>query len=45
MTKLGVSGRVVELEIHGSEGDLLLEGLRVRWGLGLRENLPHATLD
>jgi stage II sporulation protein D len=37
--KLGVSGRVVELEIRGSEGDLLLEGLRVRWGLGLRENL------
>jgi stage II sporulation protein D len=37
--KMGVSGRVVELEIQGSEGDLLLEGLRVRWGLGLRENL------
>jgi stage II sporulation protein D len=37
--KMGVSGRVVELEIRGSEGDLLLEGLRVRWGLGLRENL------
>jgi stage II sporulation protein D len=37
--RLGVSGRVVELEIRGSEGDLLLEGLRVRWGLGLRENL------
>jgi stage II sporulation protein D len=37
--RLGVSGRVVELEIKGSEGDLLLEGLRVRWGLGLRENL------
>jgi stage II sporulation protein D len=37
--KLGVSGRVVELAVLGSEGDLLLKGLRVRWGLGLRENL------
>ena len=25
--------------MRGSEGDLLLRGLRVRWGLGLRENL------
>jgi stage II sporulation protein D len=37
--RLGVSGRVVELEVQGSEGALLLEGLKVRWGLGLRENL------
>jgi stage II sporulation protein D len=37
--RLGVSGRVVELDVKGSEGDLLLKGLRVRWGLGLRENL------
>ena len=37
--KIGVSGRVVELVVRGSEGDLLLRGLRVRWGLGLRENL------
>jgi stage II sporulation protein D len=37
--KIGVSGRVVELLVRGSEGDLLLRGLRVRWGLGLRENL------
>lgn len=37
--KLGVSGRVVELEVQGTEGDLLLKGLKVRWGLGLRENL------
>jgi stage II sporulation protein D len=37
--KLGVSGRVVELEVQGTTGDLLLKGLRVRWGLGLRENL------
>ena len=37
--RLGVSGRVVELEVKGSGGDLLLKGLKVRWGLGLRENL------
>lgn len=37
--RLGVSGRVVELEVQGTDGDLLLKGLRVRWGLGLRENL------
>ncbi|HEY6552083.1 MAG TPA: hypothetical protein VI669_01940, partial [Vicinamibacteria bacterium] len=37
--KIGVSGRVVELVVRGNEGDLLLRGLRVRWGLGLRENL------
>jgi stage II sporulation protein D len=38
-TRLGVSGRVVELSVLGSEGQLDLKGLRVRWGLGLRENL------
>lgn len=37
--RLGMSGRVVELTVQGSEGDLLLQGLKVRWGLGLRENL------
>jgi stage II sporulation protein D len=37
--RLGVSGRVVELEVQGTAGDLLLRGLKVRWGLGLRENL------
>jgi stage II sporulation protein D len=37
--ELGSSGRVVKLAVVGSEGELLLEGLRVRWGLGLRENL------
>jgi stage II sporulation protein D len=37
--RLGVSGRVVELEVRGEHGDLFLKGLRVRWGLGLRENL------
>jgi stage II sporulation protein D len=37
--RYGVSGRVTELAVTGSAGDLLLRGLRVRWGLGLRENL------
>ena len=37
--RLGVSGRVVELLVSGSQGDLLLTGLRIRWALGLRENL------
>ena len=35
----GVSGRVVELAVLGTEGQLLLEGLKIRWALGLRENL------
>ena len=37
--RLGVSGRVVELAVVGSNGELVLKGLKVRWGLGLRENL------
>jgi stage II sporulation protein D len=37
--RLGVSGRVVEMDVVGSEGHLGLKGLQVRWGLGLRENL------
>jgi stage II sporulation protein D len=37
--RLGVSGRVVELAVVGSTGELLLKGLEVRWGLGVRENL------
>jgi stage II sporulation protein D len=37
--RLGVSGRVVETAVVGSEGELVLRGLQVRWGLGLRENL------
>jgi stage II sporulation protein D len=37
--QLGASGRVVKLAVVGTDGELLLEGLRVRWGLGLRENL------
>jgi len=37
--RLGVSGRVVELAVLGSEGEVLLKGLRVRSGLNLRESL------
>jgi stage II sporulation protein D len=37
--RLGVSGRVVELAVVGTDGELTLKGLQVRWGLGLRENL------
>jgi len=37
--RIGVSGRVVELALNGDRGDLLLTGMKVRWGLGLRENL------
>lgn len=38
-TRVGVSGRVVELRVVGSEGELALRGQRVRLGLGLRESL------
>jgi stage II sporulation protein D len=37
--RLGVSGRVVELAVIGSDRELLLRGLKIRWALGLRENL------
>jgi stage II sporulation protein D len=37
--RIGVSGRVVELGVVGASGEMLLKGLKVRWGLGLRENL------
>ena len=37
--RLGVSGRVIELSVTGTGGELVLKGLQVRWGLGLRENL------
>jgi stage II sporulation protein D len=37
--RIGVSGRVIDLAVKGDEGELLLRGLKVRWGLGLRENL------
>jgi stage II sporulation protein D len=37
--RLGVSGRVIEMSVTGTGGELVLKGLQVRWGLGLRENL------
>jgi stage II sporulation protein D len=37
--RLGVSGRVVELSVLGSDGEVVLKGLRVRTGMNLRENL------
>jgi stage II sporulation protein D len=37
--RLGVSGRVVEVAVRGTLGELPLRGLKIRWGLGLRENL------
>ena len=35
----GVSGRVVELAVVGTKGELVLKGLDIRSALGLRENL------
>jgi len=39
--RVGVSGRVVELAVLGGREreEVVLKGLKVRWGLGLRENL------
>jgi stage II sporulation protein D len=37
--RLGSSGRVVQMAVLGDEGELVLKGLEVRRGLGLRENL------
>jgi len=37
--RTGVSGRVIELAIRGSERDIVLKGLEVRFALGVRENL------
>jgi len=37
--RLGVSGRVIELAVIGAKSELALRGLKIRWGLGLRENL------
>jgi stage II sporulation protein D len=37
--RIGVSGRVLELAVVGSSGELVLRGLKVRGGLGLRESL------
>lgn len=39
VTRLGVSGRVAEVLVRGRQGALALRGLKIRWGLGLRENL------
>jgi stage II sporulation protein D len=36
---LGVSGRVGELAVVGSRGEVVLKGLKIRSALGLRENL------
>jgi stage II sporulation protein D len=30
---------VVELVVQGTEGEVVLKGLKIRWALGLRENL------
>jgi stage II sporulation protein D len=37
--RVGVSGRVVELSVLGTNGELPLKGLKIRWALGLKENL------
>lgn len=37
--RLGVSGRVVEMVVQGTTGELPLRGLKIRWALNLRENL------
>jgi len=39
----GKSGRVTELEIIGTESQVLVKGLKIRWVLGLRDTL--FTLD
>ena len=47
--RTGISGRVLELEIVGAEGEMLLTGVTVRQGLGLPESLfaisRETTLD
>lgn len=37
--RIGSSGRVVDLTVVGSDSELELKGLKIRWALGLRENL------
>jgi len=37
--RLTPSGRVTEVLVRTAAGDLVLRGIRVRWGLGVRENL------
>lgn len=37
--RFGVSGRVIELALVGRDGEQILQGLKIRSALGLRENL------
>ncbi len=37
--RTGVSGRVIELAVQGTEREIVLKGLEVRFALGVRENL------
>ncbi len=37
--EIGESKRVTELLVKGSQREVLLKGIRIRWALGLRENL------
>ena len=37
--RTGESQRVTELLVKGTEGNVLLRGIRIRWALGLRDNL------
>ncbi|MBI2838977.1 MAG: SpoIID/LytB domain-containing protein [Acidobacteria bacterium] len=37
--EIGESKRVTELLVKGSQREVLLRGIRIRWALGLRENL------
>ena len=37
--RTGVSGRVIELAVKGSDREIVLKGLEVRFALGVRENL------
>jgi SpoIID/LytB domain protein len=37
--KRGVSGRIIEMKLSGSESDALLKGNQIRFALGIRSNL------
>jgi stage II sporulation protein D len=37
--RIGVSGRVVEMAVQGTTGEMVLKGLRIRAALGVRESL------
>lgn len=39
VTEIGESKRVIELIIKGTAADVTLRGIKIRWALGLRENL------